>query len=47
MKNISILGSTGSIGKQTIDVIKHTKGYKVVGLTCNKDVKTLYKQIIM
>ena len=46
MKNVSILGSTGSIGKQTIDVIKHTKGYKVVGLTCNKDIKTLYKQII-
>ena len=46
MKNVSILGSTGSIGKQTIDVIKHTKGYKVVGLTCNKDIKTLYKQIL-
>lgn len=46
MKNVSILGSTGSIGKQTVDVIKHTKGYKVVGLTCNKDIKTLYKQII-
>ena len=46
IKKISILGSTGSIGKQTIDVIKHTKGYKIVGLSCNKDIKTLYKQIL-
>ena len=46
IKKISILGSTGSIGKQTIDVIKKTKGYKIVGLSCNKDIKTLYKQII-
>ena len=46
MNKISILGSTGSIGKQTIDVIKHAKGYKIVGLSCNKDIKTLYKQII-
>ena len=45
IKKISILGSTGSIGRQTIDVIKHTKGYKIVGLSCNKDIKTLYKQI--
>ena len=46
IKKISILGSTGSIGIQTIDVIKHTKGYKIVGLCCNKDIKTLYKQIL-
>ena len=46
IKKISILGSTGSIGTQTIDVIKHTKGYKIVGLSCNNDIKTLYKQII-
>ena len=46
IKKISILGSTGSIGKQTIDVIKHAKGYKIVGLSCNKDIKTLYKQIL-
>ena len=46
IKKVSILGSTGSIGKQTIDVIKKTKGYQIIGLSCNKDIKTLYKQII-
>ena len=33
MKNISILGSTGSIGRQTLDVISHMPDVRVVALT--------------
>lgn len=46
-KKIIILGSTGSIGKSTLDVIKvHSKHFKVIGLTINKDYKALISQII-
>ncbi len=44
MKSISILGSTGSIGTQTLEVIDRL-GYKVVGLSSNKNLKLLEKQI--
>lgn len=48
MKNISILGSTGSIGTQTLDVISRNKNdYNVVGLTANKNISLLEKQIRM
>lgn len=47
MKNISILGSTGSIGTQSLDVIKHNPDkFKVVGLSANKNIKLLYDQIV-
>ena len=46
MKSISILGSTGSIGTQTLDVIRRSPGeFKVVGLTANTNVDLLEKQI--
>ena len=46
MKNISILGSTGSIGTQTLELIYQNKSkYRVLGLTCNKNVELLSKQI--
>lgn len=44
MKNISILGSTGSIGTQSLDVIKKL-GYNVVALTAYNHVDELEKQI--
>ena len=45
-KKIAILGSTGSIGKQTIDIIrKDKKNFKVLLLTANKNHKLLSKQI--
>ncbi len=45
MKEIIILGSTGSIGKNTIDVIKNnSKKFKVIALTAHKDTKTLAAQ---
>lgn len=45
MKNIVILGSTGSIGTQTLDVIRNSKDFNVVGLTCNNNLDLLIKQI--
>lgn len=46
MKKILILGSTGSIGKQTLDVIRNQPGkFKVVGLACNENMKLLREQI--
>ena len=45
-KKIAILGSTGSVGKQTIDIIrKNKKNFKVLLLTANKNHKLLSKQI--
>lgn len=47
MKIISILGSTGSIGTQTLDIVKNNPNeFKVVGLTTNKNIELLKKQII-
>lgn len=44
MKKLSVLGSTGSIGTQSLDVAdKH--GYAVTALTANSDWKTLEMQI--
>ena len=46
MKNIAILGSTGSIGKNTLNVVEtHKDAFKVVALAANKDVGTLEQQI--
>ena len=44
-RKIIILGSTGSIGKSTIDVIKKDKKkFKIILLTANKNYKLLLKQ---
>ncbi len=44
-KKIAILGSTGSIGKTLIDIIKKDKkNFEVVLLTANKNYKEIYKQ---
>ena len=46
MKHIAILGSTGSIGKNALNVVKtHTEEFKVVALCANKDVDTFEHQI--
>src|SRR3989338_7428462 len=46
MKYLSILGSTGSIGTQTLDIVrKFPNEFKVVGLTTNKNSDLLLKQI--
>ncbi len=44
-KKIAILGSTGSIGKTTIDIIKkNKKDFNVVLLTTNKNINLVIKQ---
>ncbi len=46
MKHIAILGSTGSIGKNALNVVEtHSGEFKVVALCANKDVDTLEHQI--
>ena len=46
MKHIAILGSTGSIGKNTLNVVEtHSEEFKVVALAANKDVDTLEYQV--
>ena len=46
MRRLSILGSTGSIGKQTLEVCRKAPAdFTVEGLSCGSDTKTLYEQI--
>ncbi len=45
--SIAILGSTGSIGQQTLDVIeKHPKYFEIFALTCYQNIELLEEQII-
>jgi 1-deoxy-D-xylulose-5-phosphate reductoisomerase len=45
-KNIVILGSTGSIGRQALDVIEWHKSYfNVLGLAARKNIELLEKQV--
>jgi 1-deoxy-D-xylulose-5-phosphate reductoisomerase len=47
LKNISILGSTGSIGTQTLDVIRaNPELYKVVALTAQHNAEILISQAL-
>ncbi|GFR35826.1 1-deoxy-D-xylulose-5-phosphate reductoisomerase [Thermobrachium celere] len=46
MKRLTILGSTGSIGTQALDVIRNKKDeFKVVAISANSSVDKLIKQI--
>ena len=46
MKKIIILGSTGSIGKQTLDILKRDKkNFEVILLSTDKNIDLLLKQI--
>ncbi len=46
MKRIAILGSTGSIGKNTLDVVRHFhEDFKVAALSANSNIDILYQQI--
>lgn len=45
-KKITIYGSTGSVGKSTLDVLCcHLDKFELVGLTINKNYKELLKQV--
>ncbi|MDF1616789.1 1-deoxy-D-xylulose-5-phosphate reductoisomerase [Petrocella sp. FN5] len=45
MRKITILGSTGSIGKQTLEVIREQKNIEIVALTANQNIELLEQQI--
>lgn len=45
MRKIAILGSTGSIGTQTLDVVRQNRDIEVLGISAGKNIKLLEKQI--
>ncbi|MBS3126354.1 1-deoxy-D-xylulose-5-phosphate reductoisomerase [Candidatus Woesearchaeota archaeon] len=46
MKALSILGSTGSIGTQTLEIVKSNPSeFKIIGLSTNQNIELLEKQI--
>lgn len=45
MKKIAILGSTGSIGTQTLEVVRENKDIEVLGLAAGNNIKLLEAQI--
>jgi 1-deoxy-D-xylulose-5-phosphate reductoisomerase len=47
MKKIGLLGSTGSIGTQALDIVKNNRDrFKVTALTCGRRVDLLSEQIL-
>lgn len=44
MKNISIIGSTGSIGTQALDIVRANGDINVVALACGKNIELIEKQ---
>ena len=44
MKNISIIGSTGSIGTQALDIVRANGDLNVVALSCGRNVELIEKQ---
>ena len=45
MKKIEILGSTGSIGTQTLDVVERNEDLQVVGIAAGSNIDMLEEQI--
>lgn len=45
MKKIAILGSTGSIGTQTLEVVRENKDIEILGLSAGNNIVLLEKQI--
>lgn len=45
MKRIAILGSTGSIGTQTLDVVRQNQDIEVIALAVNSSIDVLEQQI--
>jgi len=47
LQNITVLGSTGTIGLQTLDVIaRHAEDYQVYALAANSNVKVMLEQCV-
>nr|MCR5097540.1 1-deoxy-D-xylulose-5-phosphate reductoisomerase [Lachnospiraceae bacterium] len=45
MKKISIIGSTGSIGTQTLQIADENEDLKIVAMSCKSSLDTFEKQI--
>ena len=45
MEKLTVLGSTGSIGKNTLDIVRRVGGFELVGLSCNENINEISKQI--
>lgn len=45
MKKIAVLGSTGSIGTQTLDIVRHNEDLEVTALAAGSNVDLMEKQI--
>ena len=45
MKKIAILGSTGSIGTQTLEIVRNNKDLKVVAMAAGRNVELMEKQV--
>ena len=45
MKKIAILGSTGSIGTQTLEIVREQGNLEVVALAAGKNAKLMEAQI--
>lgn len=45
MKNVVILGSTGSIGRQSLEVIEEKQGFSVLAISGNSNIELLEKQV--
>ena len=45
MKNIAILGSTGSIGTQTLDIVRANGDLNITALTAHKNTELLERQV--
>lgn len=45
MKTIAVLGSTGSIGTQTLEVVEELGNIRVAAISGNQNIDLLEKQI--
>ncbi len=45
MKEIAILGSTGSIGTQTLEIVRNHTDLTVVAMSCGKNIELFEKQV--
>ncbi len=44
MKNLTMLGATGSIGRSTLDVVRTIPGFRVLAISGNRNLELLHQQ---
>ena len=44
MKNLTVLGATGSIGRNTLDVVRTIPGFRVLAISGNRNLELLHQQ---